>query len=462
MAQISRTADQVANAIEVLLREQGPTPGATIGHMLRREFPDFRPTDFGAFNLRMFIERHVGAAAALSAQAGDIVWALAELLDERQLARALAAPSGATSSGTMAQPMSRLQSMEIAGWRAVKQSLTLPLRGLTVLIGANGVGKSSLLFAIDELMASCRLANPTRVFQGARSWAQLHHYGAPPEAPSVLAATGDDGSCVRLELGSASLRVYVTPAEGDKSPDLGTWTPTSAGPAELFPAAWRQFADGVLLLRLSPEALLSPSPVEQTTVDYDGYGLASTLAHLANTEPELRDQIVHAVQKINPRVEGLRQVIQPASPRAEASGAQPHYRLEVKVQGAGWVPARLISEGTLLALGVHTALLGNRPRLLLLDDIDHGLHPRAQRAFAAQLQQWVEEGAQILTTTHSPVMLDAIAAEDIVVVHGGVEGTKVRPLTEHPKWAEWCDAMSPGEFWTWVGEDWLDDSEEPA
>ncbi len=44
------------------------------------------------------------------------------------------------------------------------------------------------------------------------------------------------------------------------------------------------------------------------------------------------------------------------------------------------VSARTASEGTILILGLLTVLLGpTRPRILLLDDIDHGLHPLAQK-----------------------------------------------------------------------------------
>lgn len=54
-------------------------------------------------------------------------------------------------------------------------------------------------------------------------------------------------------------------------------------------------------------------------------------------------------------------------------------------KGAPDVPAPLASEGTLPVIGLLTALwMEPKPRLLLLDDIDKALHPRAQEEPSAQ------------------------------------------------------------------------------
>ncbi|MDJ0514735.1 MAG: AAA family ATPase [Trichodesmium sp. MO_231.B1] len=43
------------------------------------------------------------------------------------------------------------------------------------------------------------------------------------------------------------------------------------------------------------------------------------------------------------------------------------------------IPAHAISEGTIIALGFLTVLMNpNPPNLVLLDDIEQGLHPQAQ------------------------------------------------------------------------------------
>lgn len=34
--------------------------------------------------------------------------------------------------------------------------------------------------------------------------------------------------------------------------------------------------------------------------------------------------------------------------------------------------------------------------------------------------------------------------------------THARKLTDHPEWAEWKGTLKAGEFWSYVGEDWLE------
>jgi hypothetical protein len=53
-------------------------------------------------------------------------------------------------------------------------------------------------------------------------------------------------------------------------------------------------------------------------------------------------------------------------------------------------------------------------------------------------------------------MLDEVEAEEVLVVRGGPGGTRVARLSDHPEWQEWRGSMRTGEFWTWVGEDWLE------
>jgi hypothetical protein len=55
-------------------------------------------------------------------------------------------------------------------------------------------------------------------------------------------------------------------------------------------------------------------------------------------------------------------------------------RFEIEIEDVGAVPADMLSEGTLLVLGLLTVLYTTPGlRLLLLDDIERGLHPNAQR-----------------------------------------------------------------------------------
>ena len=138
--------------------------------------------------------------------------------------------------------------------------------------------------------------------------------------------------------------------------------------------------------------------------------------------------------------------------------AEYQYALDVKMKGAGWIPADLLSEGTLFAFGLH-AILHHRvpPRIILMDDIDRGLHPKAQRALIRQIKEIPKNnGPRLVITTHSPYILDELPPESVRIVRADEHGTRVRALTDHPEWQEWKNSMTSGEFWTYVGEDWLE------
>lgn len=75
------------------------------------------------------------------------------------------------------------------------------------------------------------------------------------------------------------------------------------------------------------------------------------------------------------------------------------------------IPAHAISEGTMLTLGLLTVLMNpNQPNLVLLDDVEQGLHPQAQRELMTVFKEIIAENPnlQIIFTTHSPYIIDAL------------------------------------------------------
>ena len=126
------------------------------------------------------------------------------------------------------------------------------------------------------------------------------------------------------------------------------------------------------------------------------------------------------------------------------------------------VSARTASEGTMLMLGLLTVLLGPiRPRILLLDDIEHGLHPLAQKQLVEVIGQILQKYAdlQVLATAHSPYLLNYLTPEQVRIMATGEDGySRCGRLTDHPKFATWKEEMAPGEMWSLFGEKWLVDT----
>ena len=86
------------------------------------------------------------------------------------------------------------------------------------------------------------------------------------------------------------------------------------------------------------------------------------------------------------------------------------------------IDARGMSDGTLRFLAILTALL-TRPRgsLLVIEEVDNGLHPSRARLLLEVLQKiGKDQGVDVLVTTHNPALLDAMGTEMvpfIAIVH---------------------------------------------
>ncbi len=129
------------------------------------------------------------------------------------------------------------------------------------------------------------------------------------------------------------------------------------------------------------------------------------------------------------------------------------------------VPAHAMSDGTLLALGMLTLLWSPAsPQLILLDDVEQGLHPQAQRELIHVLKEFAEkQERQILITSHSPYIIDALSADDIYVMTTNQQGTSMtKRLSDHPDAKRALSVLTTGEFWSAEGESWAEQSPEPT
>jgi len=128
------------------------------------------------------------------------------------------------------------------------------------------------------------------------------------------------------------------------------------------------------------------------------------------------------------------------------------------MRGAKDLPAHTISEGTLLVIGLLTVLMSlAAPRLVLMDNLDRALHPRAMGELVKHLRTILEKqpDLQIVATSHSPYLIDHLEPSEVLLTTLQQDGCALcAPLAEHPDFPKWKGLMSPGEFWSTVGEDW--------
>jgi len=319
----------------------------------------------------------------------------------------------------------------------VLRDVEVKLRPLTVVVGPNGSGKSTLLEALQYI--AWVLSTPPNFESDTRFLSRI-----PQGFPKTVFSSSISGK--RLEDFTPEFRRHTY--EGG-----GSWNGKLL--KGLFPKDLREAVGLAELYRFNVRRLSAPSVPKSVALKLpsDGEGLASLLAGLYLEDIARFQSLVERLKRVIPGVEGCH------VGRSEVEGEGIGHQLVFDMKGAKGIPASNISDGTLLTLGLLTALVtADRAQLILVDDLERGLHPKAVGDLVQQLRRIQEENPelQIVASSHSPYLVDFLQAEEVLLTSLDEDGYAViKPLTDHPDYERWKGFMDPGEFWSTVGEGWV-------
>lgn len=220
----------------------------------------------------------------------------------------------------------------------------------------------------------------------------------------------------------------------------------------------------IRLLKFEPESLRAASYLDanELAIQQNGYGLATVLADMKLQDDERLGWIEKQVSAVIPNFERVRlkraQVHRSTEPVAG-------HELIFDMKDAPGLSPDVVSDGTILVLGIVTSIAAagqgqqDESVLILIDDLERGLHPRALNDFIGFLRRMTEEmQVQIIATSHSPYLLDALRPEEVRLTGFLEDGSAtICELSDHPDFERWKDVMTPGEFWSTAGEDWVRD-----
>ncbi len=374
--------------------------------------------------------------------------------------------------------MKAITRIHVEGFRSLKEVDLAPGR-VTVLIGANGSGKSNLLSVLR--LAPLLRTESLRTFVGEGGGASaLLHYGPKVTREISLRLefdqeTGSNAYEARLGYAAGDSVIFLDetvqfrpPGNADFHPpiSLGAGHAESRVREEAEDIQGRPGAAGraktVKTIHWWPSRMnffhfhdtSSESPLRrnsrQEDTDYlrsDGSNLAAYLRTLAESEGE-------SYRAAWTRIGGLMRRVAPFIKTLQPSPVDPS-RPESSAVRLDWIDERdqafgphHLSDGTLRAIALFTALAQpteNLPALISIDEPELGLHPAALEVLASLVRS-VTPHCQVLLATQSPALLDYFDAADVVVAERDSGATRLNRL-EPEELSAWLEDYSLAELY---------------
>ena len=353
-----------------------------------------------------------------------------------------------------------LDSITIEGFKSIK-GLSLDLRPINVVIGANGAGKSNLIGAFDFLhsVRDGELAISVARAGGAN---KLLHFGTKATAAMSfrlsfldgtnqyevkLSPTGDDGLIPAEESVYFWDKAYRQPYGHPLTPIAGGREAGISDPSLRRIGAyvrdhlgkWRVFH--VHDTSASSPMRLTAKLDDNRYLRSDASNLASFLYLLREQHRDSYDLIRRTVQRVAPFFEDFS-----LSPLRLQPG---NIKLEWKHKGSDlYFDASSFSDGTLRFVALATLFLqplAFRPSVILVDEPELGLHPYAIELLASLIRQ-ASVATQVIVSTQSSLLLDHFDPEDVVVANR-IEGATEISRLQSESLREWLADYSLGQLW---------------
>lgn len=357
-----------------------------------------------------------------------------------------------------------LASLQVRGFRSIAD-LTLPLSSpVTLLVGANGSGKSNLIAAFELLGRIVDHSFQEELLRSGGLAAQLHRSPTGEDATSLeITMWGEPGTDWRGERIRNGYSVTVTAGHED-SALLAERTFTHK--ADLYPTPYenrlgtsresrlkeaaeehqanRYVLDVLAGCRVfhfddaSPDAppLRRSSTADSLTLRDDGSNIAALLYSVQGQEPARYQRIVRSIRTVAPFFDDF--VLEPVGETVQ---------LRWREKGLdGVFPGSALSSGTLRFVCLAVLLQQpDPPATIVLDEPELGLHPFAIHQLADLLRSAAAD-RRIVAATQSVTLLGQFAVEEIAVVDR-VDGTTRVSRPDVDALATWLDDYSLGELW---------------
>jgi hypothetical protein len=308
------------------------------------------------------------------------------------------------------------RSLALRRFRAIESLEVRDLRRINLIVGRNNSGKTSLLEAVFLLCGATNPVFPMTIAQmrGQRLggslpdpiWRPLFYRLDPRQSIEVEGQWNDDAAARSLLIEALQVRSYT---------DYMDRSSSGAGVAH----ANQDFAIGGVQLTYRSATVRNPivttavfdpktgnvdAPskdrgdfVRSTYLSARAYasmsGIAERFSHLVRNKDE--SEVVQALKLIEPAVERLEVVSEAGVPTVYADIGLP-----------ALVPLAVCGEGLVRLFSIAVELTASRQGVLLIDELDNGLHHSVMEPMWRLLGEMAERhDVQIFATTHNDELI---------------------------------------------------------
>jgi predicted ATPase len=357
--------------------------------------------------------------------------------------------------------MAQIERLTIKGFKSIKSLENFELRSLNVLIGPNGVGKSNFIGAL-RFLSEVAGDNFSGYVQKQGKAPALFHGGLKKTqnlAFEVYAKPSlgyQNGYLVSFEATNDNRLIFSeeeTWVLGSKTSATGTPTMLGRNHEEALirvdarpvskivrsiMQSWRQYHFHDTSDRAAVK--LAHRRNDTLILKTDAGNLAAYLAMLRESYSAHYSQIIETIRLVAPFFGDFVK-------RPELSDL---IELEWTQRNDPDTPysASSLSDGTLRFICLTTLLLQpphKLPDTVLIDEPELGLHPFAIGVLADMLKQ-VAETRQLIVSTQSVELLNALSPEDIIVVDRVDEESVFRRCSDE-ELGDWLKDYSLGDLW---------------
>lgn len=340
-----------------------------------------------------------------------------------------------------------LNEIKIKGYKSIKD-LSLELKPINILIGANGVGKTNFIsfFKLVNNIYEQRLQNYTMQNRAEN----LLHYGLKQtnEIYGYLQFARNSYSFTLQPRNDGSMFIAQEVSYyGSNGYEYSNRNESCIKDSDRYRDTWlREYLQSYKIYHFHDTSKGAPLRTSANVNDNrilqgDGSNLPAFLYLLKQKYPKTLQRIEIVVKSVMPYFERFDLEPQILDDKIELVWNDIQFPDK-------YFAANDLSDGSIRFIALTTLLLQpSLPKVIIIDEPELGLHPVAIAQLAGMIKSTAERGCQMIISTQSVDLINHFEAENIITVDRK-DGQSVFNRLNRADLGKWLDDYSLGELWT--------------